>query len=318
MKRGLSSVIIIIAALVLSACWSSKSNNAAPPSSSPGEPAETSVYGTDSAAPRSPQTSLIVEVQSGGSIIQAYTFNDKLENAVFRKHTSLPYGVYVPEFMDQREFSEGVEWGYGEPRNSFAIMDGSLIQPDFQETDPDLAAYKEYLGTDRSDPMMEYDYFSYHGESNDLIIRFAYTSEEKAKALKLFLAMITSLRETHAREDFTDGVFLTYDESSLDETQKAVLQCALASMDAIVAKDANAFAKSLESQGIADAISFLIDDGRLYRFEKLESITALDEKRYNVNVVYKALSDEGFLFNSSYAFTVRKNKAGEWKVASID
>jgi hypothetical protein len=348
MKRVRSFVIIIITALVLSACWSSKSNDDASPSASPtitadpaassetasadpsesasaspGEPAETAVYGTDSAeqspeASRSPQTSLIVEVQSGSSIIQAYTFNDKLENAVFRKHTSLPYGVYVPEFMDQREFSEGVEWGYGEPRNSFAIMDGSLIQPDFQKTDPDLAVYKEYLGTDRSDPMMEYDYFSFHGESNELIIRFAYTSEEKAKALKLFLAMITSLRETHASEDFKAGVFLTYDESSLDETQKAVLQCALASMDAIIAKDANAFAKSLESQGLADAISFLIDDGRLYRFEKLESITALDEKRYNVNVVYMALSVEGFLFNSSNTFTVRKNKAGEWKVANID
>ncbi|MFC5401323.1 hypothetical protein [Cohnella soli] len=320
MKRFRSFLIIIITALVLSACSSSKSNDVDSPSASPTSTADPAAPSdTASTDPSgSPQTSLFVEVKSGGSIIQSYTFNDKLENAVFRKHTSLPYGVYVPEFMDQREFSEGVEWGYGEPRNSFAIMDGSLIQPEFQQTEPDLATYKEYVGTDRSDPKMEYDYFSFHGESHELIIRFAYTIEEKAEALKLFLAMITSLRETHSNEDFKAGVFLTYDESSLDETQKAVLQCAMASMDAIIARDAKSFAKTLESQAIADALSFLIDDGNLYRFEELESITALDEKRYNVNVVYKRLSEESFLFNSSYAFTVRKNKDGEWKVANID
>jgi hypothetical protein len=310
-------VIIIIAALVLSACLSSKSNDISSPSKSQDDPAENSDIRSPEAT-RSPQTSLMVEVQSGGSIIQAYTFNDKMENAVFRKHTSLPYGAYVPEFMVQREFAEGVEWGYGEPRNSFAIMDGSLIQPNFQMTDPDLAEYKEYLGTDRSDSTMEYDYFSFHGESNELIIRFAYANEEKVKARKLFLAMIASIRETHASEDFKAGVFLTYNESTLDETHKAVLQSTLASMDAIISKDAQKFAKSLESQALANALSFFIDDGRQYRFEQLESITSLDEKRYNVNVAYKALSEEGFLFNSTYAFTVRKNKSGEWKVANID
>ncbi|WP_164472660.1 lipoprotein [Cohnella candidum] len=313
MKRGRSFIIILFTALVLSACGSSGPNDVAQPSASPSLQAET----TPEPSPI-PQTSLFGEVQSGGSIIQAYTFNGQLTDAVFRRHTSLPYGVYVPKFMDQRELAEGVEWGYGEPRNSFAIMDGNLFRPDFQTADPDLAAYKEYLGSDRSDPAMEYDYFSFQGESNELIIRFAYSSDEKNNAQKLFLSMITSIRETHASEDFKAGVFLTYDESMLDETQKTVLQCALASMDAIIAKDAKAFSKSLESQELAEALSFLIDEGKSYRFEKLDSISELDENKYNVSVFYKALSKEGFLFHSGYMFTVRKNKAGEWNVANID
>lgn len=308
-------VIMVFASLVLSACSTS--------SADPVKPSETAANGTDSdrsspQASPSTQTSLFTEVQSGGSIIQAYTYNDKLENAVFRKHASLPYGVYVPEFMDQRDIPDGVEWGYGEPRNSFAIMDGSLFRPDYPNSVPDLTAYKEYLGSDLSDRTMEYDYFSYRGETTDLIIRFAYSSEEKEKARKLFLDMIASIRETRASKDFEPGVFLTYDESTLDETEKEVLQCALESMDAIIAKDAKAFEKSLYSKQLAEALSFFIDEGKLYRFERLDSITALDEKRYNVNVVFTSLSKAGFLFNSGYAFTVLKNKAGEWKVANID
>lgn len=259
-------------------------------------------------------------LQEGGTTVyESYLFKGTDEPALFKRHPSLLYGLYVPRFMDQRELPVGVEWGYGEPRNALAVLDRSAGEPgDLPDSDSELRDYREYLGSDYSDADALTDYFAVQDGSHGLIIRFTYTAGEKKNARNLFMSMIGSLSVIHDRAAFKPGVFLAYDESTFDKTQLIALRRALASMKAIVAKDAKAFADSLESPGLADALDFFLEDGSSYRFDQLVSISPLDGARMNVNVHYRMLSEEGFLRESGYAFTVRQNKAGEWKVANID
>lgn len=257
-------------------------------------------------------------LDDGMTRVESYLYKGKDHKAEFRKQGTLPYGVYVPSFMNQRVLPNGTEWGYSEPTISFAMFDGKLVRPTYEFTDSEQNIYKEYVGSRREGEDRTVDYYSVRDRENELIIKLTYTKEEKKAIHPLFLSMLSSIKYVHAHEQFEPGVFIAYDEKSMNETESAVLTVVIDNMKAITAKDAKAFASMLEYPELAEALQFLINDGRLYRFEELEGIQAIDDKRVNVGVRYRALSEEGFLISSAWTFTLRQNKSGAWKIANID
>lgn len=301
------SVLLVVVILTFSACQGEEHNQAI-------EQAQTT----------SVKPKLTMGEWGGGALhdgsgrIGSYLYKGEDKKAEFEKHNTLPYGLFVPEFMEQRILQDGVEWGYGEPRNSFALFDGKLVEPDADYYDSEQSNYEEYQGSRHDQEGRIIDYYSIHDQEHELMIKLSYTEKEKEAIHPIFLAMLNSIKIVHSHDQFEQGVYVSYDEKALSELEAAILPVINNNLKAIISKDAKSFASRMESPELAEALQYIIRDGILYRFDKLEFIEAIDEKRINVGIHYQLLSEEGFLSDAIKTYTMRQDKSGTWMIASID
>ncbi|MNZ59481.1 hypothetical protein D3C78_775230 [compost metagenome] len=257
-------------------------------------------------------------IHDGTSRIQSSFYKGENHESSFQKLGILPYGAYIPAFMERQDADDGVAWSYGEPQNAFALLDGKRVNPGTLFIDPEQSKYKEYVGSRQDSEGRHIDFYSIMDGEQELLVKFMYTEEEKATAHSFFLSMISSIKYVHPKEQFEQGMFIEFEEDEWNETESAVLPAVIRTMKTLVKKDAAAFTASLESRELAEALKFLVEDYSLYRFDELERVEQIDDKRIDVGIRGERLSEEGFISKFLFAFSLRPSKTGEWKIANID
>ncbi|GIO14156.1 hypothetical protein J19TS2_37110 [Cohnella xylanilytica] len=115
---------------------------------------------------------------------------------------------------------------------------------------------------------------------------------------------------------FKPGVSIVFPKGK-DADEETVLQLVKKNIEALAARDKEAFRATILNGG--DYFDFLLEESVSFRFTDLEAIEPYDPetKRLNVRIGFDERKD-GTVRHSSYIFTAIKDKAGEWKIASID
>ncbi len=262
---------------------------------------------------------VVNDINDASSQIESYSYKDSDVLATFRKIPDLPYGMFVPEMFEEKRDAAGFKLGYGEEDawNGITVYNDNPINLWDSYVKTELNIYEEYAGSIRGFETTE-DYFVISNRANEFLIKFTYTDDEQAAILPILLTMLGEIRYVYPEEQFETGVNLHYEPGQYSELELKLLSLVAECLQAIVNRDIPSFARTLESQNLAEALAYIMEDGRLYHFDELESIAPIDEERINIGIKYQARAQNGTPYDSAFTITVRQNEQGEWKIANID
>ncbi len=156
---------------------------------------------------------------------------------------------------------------------------------------------------------------------NGDVVRLWFIGYEVGAEAERMVTQVSVERAASGRSDpFVPGVAIESKAGGeADAKTEALLEVVLRSLRAVVAKDRQAFAATLESDGLLDAYEVLLRPEAQYRFYEIDGIAALggDPNRMNVGIGYERMeesrSDQGV-----FTFTLRPDANGDWKIATID
>jgi hypothetical protein len=131
---------------------------------------------------------------------------------------------------------------------------------------------------------------------------------------------ITSVDIKEEQIDFSPGVLINLDDVTVDSKEGKILSVVINCLHAIVAKNSEAFATTMESENLTDAFQHLFLPEVQYRFLEVENIYPLgdDPNRMNVIIRLERKQDDQAVEEKSFTFTLRPKNDSKWKIASID
>ncbi|MCD9021820.1 hypothetical protein [Cohnella silvisoli] len=236
--------------------------------------------------------------------------------ATFKRHRDLPYGFYFLDTMEEYVLEDGTEWGMDNQRSLFSLFTKDQAPFESNYTNPSLAQYSEYAGTEKDDSGSYYDYFKIIHKGNELLVRLHYFEQDKETTLPLFLDILKNIRYVADPTSFQAGIAIDFPKGA-DDDEEAVILLVRKNIEAIVKKDKAAFRSTLVRDN--DFLDYMVGSNHQYRFTKMTLIRPddIESGRMDIQLEYEFL-DDGIVKYSGNTVVSLKGKDGKWKIADID
>ncbi|NQX48870.1 hypothetical protein HQN87_26470 [Paenibacillus tritici] len=280
---------------------------------------------TATAAPAVQSVALLPEVPEYSGSGRGYELDGVNIQADYSADQTLPLGLFLPETMIRFEQDGRTAWGTADKQNyvTFLKLDPATTAAAEGEfvpgTDQRLLKYKEYAGS-RVEGSRRVEAFVFTAKKDTYRAEIHIQGDQQDKLLPLFVSMLGGIEYMAKQPPITPGVFLKAPDVGSSAGNKQALQETLDCIAAWAAKDKEKFAATMYSPQLNEALQFLLDNKRVYRFNELTVVGIPIEgaKRAGFYINYTSMTSEGYITDGTYEISLLPNKQGEWKIANID
>ena len=231
--------------------------------------------------------------------------------------------LFVPETFQAFDSGEGRKWGTADERSLIGFIrpgTGEEGEGAYGEPDPEMAAYREYIGS-RSDDGVQTDYFRVDSTDGMFIAYIQTVAATRQEMRPLLLSMLGETQRLHVDHVPEPGIFVSPPVAATPDEEQ-IVSVVMAILQAWHEKDMEAFEQTMyrhkNGETGAEYFSFLMEPDIEYRFNKLSFAGSANTNGASMELGLQVIRPNGYVSDTLYLISLLRDDKGRWGVANID